>query len=115
MNLNINSAASIAGTSRAAAKGGEHDAQASETANRQITRDSPAGKPNDSSAIDAGEQTGDRGGNGKQMLDVFQHGEDQEQQESPPDETRCENESQHDANKIDETDGDSGNHLDLQA
>ena len=73
MNINPSgAAASIAGTSRAAARGGEADVQALESTRQQATVDKPGGKSADSNAIDAGEQTGDRHGNGRQSLDQFE-------------------------------------------
>lgn len=77
MNINPAAAASVAGTSRAAARGGEADNQASEATKRQSTAEQPAGKAVDSSEVDAGDQTGDRGGNGRQVLDVFDHEENE--------------------------------------
>ena len=77
--MNINSsaaAASIAGTSRAAARGGEADSQAVESTRQQATADKPGGKSADSNEIDAGEQTGDRHGNGRQLLDQFERLDD---------------------------------------
>ena len=74
MNINPSAAAaSIAGTSRAAARGGEADSQATESTRQQATAEKPGGKSADSNAIDAGEQTGDRDGNGRQVLDQFEH------------------------------------------
>jgi len=73
MNINPSAAAaSIAGTSRAAARGGEADAQAIESTRQQATADKPGGKAADSNAIDAGDQTSDRDGNGRQVLDQFE-------------------------------------------
>ena len=77
MNINPSgAAASIAGTSRAAARGGEADAQVVESTRQQATADKPGGKSADSNAIDAGEQTGDRHGNGRQLLDQFERHKD---------------------------------------
>ena len=73
MNINPSAAAaSIAGTSRAAARGGEAEAQAIESTRQQATADKPGGKSADSNAIDAGDQTSDRDGNGRQVLDRFE-------------------------------------------
>jgi len=82
MNVNPSAAASIAGTSRAAARGGEADAQAIESTRQQSTAEKPAGKALDSNAIDAGDQAGDRDGNGRQVLDQFEHHEGGEEQVS---------------------------------
>ncbi len=77
MNINPSgAAASIAGTSRAAARGGEADSQAVESTRQQATADTPGGKSADSNAIDAGEQAGDRHGNGRQLLDQFERHDD---------------------------------------
>jgi hypothetical protein len=80
MNINPSAAAaSIAGTGRAAARGGEADAQAMEATRQQATADKPGGKSADSNAIDAGDQTSDRDGDGRQLLDQFErHGEGDE-------------------------------------
>ena len=75
MNINPTAAASVAGTGRAAARGGESDNQAIESTRAQSTADKPAGSSTDSNAVDAGDQTDDRGGNGQQTLDVFERAE----------------------------------------
>jgi hypothetical protein len=104
VNINPSAAASVAGTSRAAAQGGDADNQSSEATSRQSAAEKPAGKATDSSAVDAGDQTGDRGGNGQQLLDVF---EQSGEQEEAHEETR----GQHNS-----VSGDgSGEHLDLEA
>lgn len=69
-------AASIAGTSRAAARGGEADSQASEATRQQANAEKPGGKSAESNEIDAGEQAGDRDGNGRQILDQFESHDD---------------------------------------
>ncbi len=88
MNINPSAAAAVAGTSRAAARGGESDNQATEARRQQSVSEKPGGKAADSSEIDAGDQTGDRGGDGRQAMDVFERTEDSNQQsdsqESPP-------------------------------
>ena len=77
MNINPSAAAaSIAGTGRAAARGGEADAQAIESTRQQATADKPGGKSADSNEIDAGDQTSDREGNGRQILDQFERQEE---------------------------------------
>ena len=86
MNINPSAAASVAGTSRAAARGGDSENQSTEAANRQSVSEKPAGKAADSSAVDAGDQTDDHDGNGRQLLDVFEHsGEQEETQQEPRD------------------------------
>lgn len=121
MDIQINAAASVAGTGRAAAKGGEADAQASEASRRQATSETPAGKQPETSAVDAGEQTGDRDGNGQQVLDVFERskrGDQQDPQESQQNDNPEEsNDSLEDGNSILESpDRDRpGHHLDLEA
>ena len=52
-------AASIAGVSRAAARGGEQEKQTTEAARQQSTAEKPGGKSADSAAVDAGDATGD--------------------------------------------------------
>lgn len=68
-------ASSVAGTMRAAAKGGEADNQASEAARQQSTANKPAGQTRESPAVEAGEHTGDRGGDGRQLYDTLEHHE----------------------------------------
>ena len=104
MNINPSAAASVAGTAHAAARGGDADNQATEATRQQSTKENPAGKAADSNAVDAGDQTGDRGGNGRQVLDIFERTEE--------DETKQE-ETQTQSNPA-SADG-SGEHLDLQA
>ncbi len=103
MNINPAAAASIAGTARAAGKGGESDNQAKEATQQQSVSETPAGKSSES-AIDAGDQAGDRGGNGRQVLDVFEHQDDSEE--------AAEEQSQNPARGA-SSDG-SGEHLDLE-
>ncbi len=82
MNINPAAAASVAGTTHAASRGGETDKQASEAARQQSTADAPAGKSSET-AVEAGDQAGDRGGNGRQTLDVFEQETELEQQADP--------------------------------
>ena len=103
MNVNPSAAASVAGTSRAAARGGEADNQATESTRQQSAADKPAGKSADSSEVDAGDQADDRHGNGRQVLDVFERSDDQD---APSEESS--------ASKPASMDG-TGEHLDLQA
>lgn len=104
MNINPSAAASVAGSSRAASRGGEADNQAVEATRQQSVAEKPAGKSADSNAVDAGDQTGDRGGNGRQLLDVFDRSDDAD---SSPDEMSTQR------NPV-SADG-TGEHLDLQA
>ena len=101
---NASAAASVAGTSRAAARGGEADNQATEATRQQAAADSPAGKSQEAT-VDAGEQTNDRGGNGRQVLDVFER----EEQDDLADQ-----EEQQPATQKPTSDG-AGEHLDLEA
>ena len=80
MNINPAAAASIAGTARAARRGGESDNQATESTRQRSTTEAPAGKSSEST-VDAGDQTQDRGGDGRQVLDVFEHAAEQEDQQ----------------------------------
>ncbi len=84
MNINASSAASqVAGTSLAAAKGGETDKQATDATAKQSVSDRPAGKAAEASAVDAGVETGDRGGDGRQVLDTFErHGDKRHEEET---------------------------------
>jgi hypothetical protein len=107
MNINPAAAASIAGTARAAGRGGESDNQATEATRQQSTSESPTGKSSEST-VDAGDQTQDRGGDGRQVLDVFEHSDQEDQQE----ETQEEDQQNRAAGAS--PDG-SGENLDLQA
>ena len=66
---------SIAGTPRTAARGGTLQDQRSQLTADNAIAASPAGKTSDSTAIDAGDQTGDRRGDGRQPHDTFQRGD----------------------------------------
>ena len=119
MNINPSAAAaSIAGTSRAAARGGEADNQAIESTRQQSTSEKPGGKAADSNAIDAGDQTGDRDGNGRQILDQFEH-QDAEQPadaEVIQDEDLDPTTGQNSIRTIGDAESDApGQHLDLEA
>lgn len=74
MNIHPAAAASIAGVSRAASRGGDADNQAIEATRQQSAAEKPAGKSPEA-AVDAGDQTDDRGGDGRQVLDVFERKE----------------------------------------
>lgn len=63
--------ASLAGTARAAARGGESDKQAAEASRQQQSAEKPAGQSPETQ-VDAGDETGDRGGDGRQVLDRFE-------------------------------------------
>lgn len=94
MQVNPSSAAaSVAGTARAAARGGEADSQAAEATKRQATAENPGGKKAEASAIDSSEQTHDRGGDGRQMYDTFERAKEHDEQESQPEETAAEQEA----------------------
>ncbi len=106
MNINPSAAAaSIAGTSRAAARGGEADSQAIESTRQQATADKPGGKSADSNAIDAGDQTGDRHGNGRQVLDQFERHDDSDQSKAGEGEADHESKSEVDGLAIDPAGG----------
>jgi len=100
-------AASIAGTERAANRGGESDARRAEASRQQQVADAPGGKSADSNAIDSGQETSDRGGDGRQVFDTFE----QSQQGSEDD--------SHDQDNISPRqparDENQGQHLDLEA
>jgi hypothetical protein len=113
VNVNVNAAASIAGTSRAAARGGEADAQATEATRQQATAETPSGKAPDAPAVDAGDQTSDRDGHGQQVLDVFERSKRDQHDDSPEgeedqDETRSQTSQPPSENG-------SGSHLDFEA
>ena len=75
--MNIHPAASVAGTERAAARGG---AREETLAADQAAANSPPARD----AADATEMTGDRGGDGRQVLDEFTK---RNSDETPDDET----------------------------
>ena len=89
--MNINPAASIAGTARAAAKGGESDKQAADATAKQASAKAPGGKSEDVSQLEPGDQAGDRGPDGRQVLDVFERSEDEthQEEEMPSEEKPC--------------------------
>ncbi len=77
---------SLAGVSRAAARGGEHEKRLGEAARQQQVGDAPAGKAADEPSVDAGDATGDRGGDGRQIYDLFEKqssSQEQSSEESP--------------------------------
>ncbi len=94
MQVNPSSAAaSVAGTSRAAARGGEADSQAAEATKRQATAENPGGKTAEASAIDSSEQTHDRGGDGRQMYDTFERAKEHDEEEQSHDEATVDEET----------------------
>ncbi len=103
MNINPTAAASVAGTSRAAARGGESDNQASEATRQQSTSETPGGKGADANAVEAGDQSGDRGGDGRQVLDLFEKSDEQHQEPDTPTDPKSVSQEG------------TGEHLDLQA
>ena len=84
MNINPAAAASVAGTARAAAKGGDSDNQSTQATARQSAADAPGGKDASDTSVDAGDQTSDRDANGRQVLDVFERGNGEKKQEEDP-------------------------------
>lgn len=83
MNVNPSvAAASIAGVNRAAVKGSESDNQATDARSKQAASEAPAGKNGETQQLDAGDQSGDRDANGRQLLDVFERSEDESEDES---------------------------------
>ncbi|WP_144057889.1 hypothetical protein [Novipirellula maiorica] len=91
MQVNPSSAAAnIAGTARAAARGGESDSQAAEATKRQASAENPGGKTAEASAIDSSEQTHDRGGDGRQLYDTFERAKEHDEDETPTEEAAAE-------------------------
>ena len=111
MNINPAAAASVAGSARAAARGGESDNQATEATRQQSAAESPAGKSSEA-AIDAGDQTEDRGGNGRQVLDIFENSEDQQGEDDQQEQGQAK-QDQNGAGGV-SPEG-TGEHLDLEA
>ncbi len=105
-------AASVAGTNRAAGKGGEADNQATEATRRQSTAEQPAGKSPETPGIEAGEQAEDRGGDGREMYDDFNRSGPERDREDHEDATAERTPEQPGLSPP--PDG-SGGHLDFQA
>ena len=84
MNINPSAAASVAGIGRAVAKGGTSDDQTIQDRSNQSKELAPGGKSEAVDQVDAGDPTKDRGGDGRQVLDVFEH--DENKKETPPEE-----------------------------
>ena len=113
MNINPSAAAPIAGVGRAVAKGGTTDDQVNQARADQSKQTAPGGKSEGPDQLDAGDQTQDRGGDGRQVLDVFEHHEESgEGQEEQPEESLQE-ESTIDLESSDASDQDGK--LDFQA
>lgn len=95
MNINPSAAASVAGTSRASARGGESDNQAAESTRQQSRTEAPAGSTGEST-VEANDQTTDRDANGRQLYDTFESSEPEQEnqeetgQENPPRNTATE-------------------------
>ena len=109
--------ASIAGVSRAAARGGEQEKQTTEAARQQSTAEKPGGKSADSAAVDAGDATGDRGGDGRQTYDYFEK-QNQPEDESPTNESSANPAATDSISNLSDpakSDTDSPPHLDFQA
>lgn len=109
--------AAIAGTSHAAAKGGEADRQAADLGRRVSQAEQPGGRAEEPTAIDAGEQTQDRGGNGREAYDRFESsrgsdGQDQEEQTALDDEETA---AQNPADFATAQDPNAATHLDFMA
>ena len=111
--------ASIAGTGHAAARGGEQEKQTAEATRQQNTAEKPGGKSADSSAVDAGDATGDRGGDGRQTYDFFEKQNQPEDESSAPTNESPANPAATDSisNSSDpaKSDTDSPPHLDFRA
>ena len=108
-------AASVAGTSHAASKGGESDRQASEGAARLDVSQRPAGKGSETSAVDPGEHTGDRGGDGREMYDRFERRADRDddlQNGQPDDDEAAHDGTNHETGSPIDA---AGGHIDFQA
>ena len=110
MNIQGSHAAiSIAGTSTAAAKGGETDKQGSESASQLATSDKTAGSDAVTPEVDPGEHLGDRGGDGRQLYDTFEHREERDPTPSEEAEERS-----HSDGPTPASDPSTCSHLDLE-
>ena len=109
MNIHTNPMVSLAGTSIAAAKGGETDKQGSESANHLATSDKPAGRDTVTPEVDLGEHLGDRGGDGRQLYDTSEHRED-----GDPTPSEDPDESSHSGSQASASDQSTCSHLDLE-
>lgn len=99
---------SLAGVSRAAARGGEHESRVGEAARQQRVSEAPAGKVAGSDSIDASDATGDRDGDGRQTYDLF------DKHEQPNPDPDVENASESETSSI-ETTEESAQHIDFEA
>jgi hypothetical protein len=113
VNIQVNLSSSIAGTSLAAARGGESDAQSANAARQQTNAEAPAGKPTDSNPIDAGDHTSDRDGHGQQVLDVFERSRRRKDESTQEQTEQPTSSSTFAVPMID--DSETGKHLDFQA
>lgn len=82
----------VAGTAHAASKGGETDKQSSDAVSQQQNANNPGGKALDAISVEAGEKSGDRDANGREMLDVFERSSEEDS-----DDANQEEEEQEDA------------------
>lgn len=103
MNIQPN-AASLAGTARAAARGGETDNQASEATRQQAKTDQPAGASGES-AVEAGDQTDDRDANGRQLYDTFESSEEEAKTPEPDDDETAADDHEAPVQRDDDIDG----------
>ncbi len=71
---------SIAGTPQAAKRGGGLQSRTQELANAQAVTNNPIGKSESTDAVDAGDQAGDRHGDGRQGRDTFERSDDPQMQ-----------------------------------
>ncbi|MEM9826755.1 MAG: hypothetical protein AAF958_09210 [Planctomycetota bacterium] len=109
MNIQPSSAAAAAGTIRAAARGGNREEQMMAESKSATTELAGAGNP----AAEASGETGDRGGDGRQVLDEFESHDSREQSgEDPPPES---NDSGTDRCTGDDIADSTGHGLDLLA
>lgn len=106
--------AGVAGSSYAAAKGGETDKQASESSNQQSTAKSPGGK-SEAAGVEAGSQTEDRGGNGQEFYDQFDSSGQADSEQDPHGDEDGQDDDTHQIapSGSDEDDASEPPHLDL--
>ena len=109
MNIHTNPMVTLAGTTIAAAKGGETDKQGSESASQLATSDKPAGRDTVTPEVGPGEHLGDRGGDGRQLYDSFEH---REESDRTPSEDA--DESSHSGSDASASEQCTSPHLDLE-
>ena len=102
MHLQPNSStSSIAGNPRAAKRGGALESRARGLADAQSMTNNPAGKTQVADTVDAGDQAGDRHGDGRQPRDTFERSDGVQQPIRSIDPSSGQSESDGESNHVD--------------